>query len=554
MAVSILPTPQATVNLSTPNASALGIFADLNPYGSQRVSPEPAPLFMDPFDGSVVDVTNRWATGGTQVPTQATGAVSVQATVGASVANNSTLISQPTFVSPGLGFSVYGLTVTLEATQVNVVQVNRFWGKGQVTSFAYTTPVTDGVGFEVEGTVGALQCVLWAGGTKYVINSTNTALISSSVAGMSGSGTALPTGTAGSAYGKALTWQGGQHRYAIFVRSDVIYWFIEGQEVPVAVLSYLSPQVQTLPIRIASITNNAATSLAHTFQIGAMAVHDSTSSNRTISDATFPWRRGQVGINGGQSVKSSTIAGQSLAVTAATPVVGTGLAVAEAGSATFVVKNTVAATAFTGNPVIAFQQSDDNVSWGPLPVVRADTGTVATTHTLPAGGASTELLLSAELLGVNWIRVNVTTAQAANGMTVVTTPSGLPSVPVVAAQGLPQSSTLVSSSTAAISTALTATLAAVAGQFHYITAIEIQRYAGSALTGAATPYVVTTTNLPGSLAWSFDTAAAIGVSQIVLLNFQQPLKSSAVNTATTIVAPLSTGVIWRINVFYYTAP
>src|SRR5437762_2723512 len=93
-----------SASLTSPAAAALGIFALLNPYGAQRVSAEPTPVFFDPFDGGSIDTASRWAAAGTQVPTQANGQVTLAPTVGASVNNNATLISQPSFVSPGLGF------------------------------------------------------------------------------------------------------------------------------------------------------------------------------------------------------------------------------------------------------------------------------------------------------------------------------------------------------------------------------------------------------------------------------------------------------------------
>lgn len=303
-----------SVAVSTPAASALGIVGNVNPYGTQRVTVEPTPMFMDPFDGGTID-GNRWTTSGTQVPTQANGQITLAPTVGASVANNSVLASVPTFLSPGVSFLTYSCTVTLEAAQTNAVSVHRFWGKGQVTSFAYGTPVTDGVGFEVEGATGALQCVVYIGGTKYVLNSTITTNISTSVAGMGGAGVALPFGAVGSAYGKALSWPGGQHRYALMIRSDIIYWFVEGVDVPVAVLAYASPNVQGLPIRIHSITNNVGTSLANTFSVGAMAVNDNSAQNQTISDATYPWRRAYVS-SGGQ-LRSGPISNGAGTVTAA---------------------------------------------------------------------------------------------------------------------------------------------------------------------------------------------------------------------------------------------
>ena len=102
--------------------------------------------------------------------------------------------------------------------------------------------------------------------------------------------------------------------------------------------------------------------------------------------------------------------------------------------------------------------------------------------------------------------------------------------------------------------AVTLTLPAVAAQFHYITFIEIVKYAAAALTGAATPVTVTTTNLPGTPAFTFTTAGAIGTSERDIYNPNKAIKSAVVNTATTIVCPATTGVIWRVNVWYVASP
>jgi hypothetical protein len=112
--------------------------------------------------------------------------------------------------------------------------------------------------------------------------------------------------------------------------------------------------------------------------------------------------------------------------------------------------------------------------------------------------------------------------------------------------------TLAVTATAAAGQAVTATLPAVAGQFHYITAIQIVAYATAAKTGSATPVVVITTNLPGSPAFTFPTAMAIGTVLEQKFEFAVPLKSSVANTATTIVAPVNATAIWRINVTYRT--
>lgn len=102
--------------------------------------------------------------------------------------------------------------------------------------------------------------------------------------------------------------------------------------------------------------------------------------------------------------------------------------------------------------------------------------------------------------------------------------------------------------------AVTATLPApAAGLFHYITMIEITLYSAAARTGAAAPWVVTTTNLPGSPAFTFTTAGAIGTAERLVMPLEMPLRSSVAATATTIVGPVATGGIWRLNISYYTA-
>lgn len=143
--------------------------------------------------------------------------------------------------------------------------------------------------------------------------------------------------------------------------------------------------------------------------------------NVVISDAATYANKAKVGASGALGIESVLIASQTLNVTAATPVTGTGLAVTEAGAATFIVKNTVAATAYTGIPVIVFEQSDDNVSWAPLQVT-SPAGVTSSSPPIAPGAANAEQMFDCAIEGVNWVRVRVVTAQAANGMTVVTQP------------------------------------------------------------------------------------------------------------------------------------
>jgi hypothetical protein len=107
--------------------------------------------------------------------------------------------------------------------------------------------------------------------------------------------------------------------------------------------------------------------------------------------------------------------------------------------------------------------------------------------------------------------------------------------------------------TGAAGAAVTLTIPAVASQFHYLVSVEIEAYTTVARVGVAAPILVTSTNLPGSNVWTFATAAAIGSTDTKYFSFASPYKSSVVNTATTIVCPATTSVIWRVNVVYYSA-
>jgi hypothetical protein len=94
-----------------------------------------------------------------------------------------------------------------------------------------------------------------------------------------------------------------------------------------------------------------------------------------------------------------------------------------------------------------------------------------------------------------------------------------------------------------------------AGNFHHITELQIVKFAAATLTVAATPVLVTTTNLTGNPIFSFDApAAAQGTISIQQFQPSAPFKSAVANTATTIVCPATANVIWRINAAAYLGP
>lgn len=115
-----------------------------------------------------------------------------------------------------------------------------------------------------------------------------------------------------------------------------------------------------------------------------------------------------------------------------------------------------------------------------------------------------------------------------------------------------KAATLTVTATGAVGAAVTLTMPAVAGLRHYIDRISVLRSATAALTASATPVAVTATNIPGSPVLTFGSdAAGIGVDKELVLDFGGAgMAASAVNTATTVVCPAYTGVIWRVNVAY----
>lgn len=114
--------------------------------------------------------------------------------------------------------------------------------------------------------------------------------------------------------------------------------------------------------------------------------------------------------------------------------------------------------------------------------------------------------------------------------------------------------TLSVTATGAAAAAVTLTLPAVIGLFHNISYLSITAYTTVARTGTATPVIVTTSNLSGSPAFTFASAAPIGTTDIKSFDFPQPVKSLVANTATTIICPATASIIWRINIFYSTTP
>ncbi len=417
------------VSITSPAMAPFGIYSRMTPFGALRVTGEPTTMFWDVFDGATIDAV-KWATGGTIAPVQTGGAMSIAP--GTANSASTILHSQPSFGANGTGFNAFASVVTLESAAVSNSNQYRFWGVATAGGTpGYGSPANDAVGFEVDP-AGALNCVAYIGGTRYIINSTVASLISSSVAGAGGSGTAVPAGAIVTNLGSLLSWQGGSHRFGMHLRADSVFWYVEGQDKPVASANYLMPNTQTLPVKVVAQNNGSGTvSGAVTFLVNSIAIADTTAGNGSISDPTYPWRRARVGSNGGLAVRGASVAGTSGGVSAG----GTGtvgpLDVTEAGNLTVYVSNNPAATAWTGTPVLVFEQSFDSVSWAAMPLQRVDTGVVAATHTLPANTSNGAYTFNGPLQGVNYVRCRIITGPTTGALTVYLDPGGGQFMPFV---------------------------------------------------------------------------------------------------------------------------
>jgi len=248
--------------LTSPNALPLGMIGQVTSYGTLKVTTEGSELFVEPFDGVTVDTTNRWTqtiVGGATV-SQASGTLTMA--TGTTANNAAALSSQNQFRAVGLGFQIFGASLGLEAAALT--NNHRFWGLGtQPVSWAAATPIQDGAGFE-QDTTGALNAVTYSSGTRTIA-----AVLT------------RPT-------------DGLNHRYAMYIRADLVFWYVDTLEYPVASASWPPLGQQTLPIRFHSINHTSGPSSGPTFNILGVGMTETSHSGVQISDGTFAWRKATV--------------------------------------------------------------------------------------------------------------------------------------------------------------------------------------------------------------------------------------------------------------------
>ena len=229
---------------------------------------------------------------------------------------------------------------------------------------------------------------------------------------------------------------------------------------------------------------------------------------------------------------------------------GTGsLAVANAETQVVADGSSTISLVVTGTYVgtLIVEGSIDGTNWDSVPLKQINTG-----------GGSYVLTLASAVVG-RWqgpvgpyrlARVRMSVYTSGTAVVYLTADMGQGGDFPVLLKGLDLTLTI----TGAAAASVVATLPAVAGMYHYIGRVIVQRFAAALLVAGATPVLVTTTNLPGTRVLSFPAEAAVaGTMFSEVIEPTGPIRSSLVNTNTVITCPATTSVIWRVTVDYYAA-
>lgn len=384
---------QMTAITGTSAQAALGLIAKPSPFGTLQVQGSSTVLMSDTFDAAL-DTVNNWTLSGTTLPTASSGQVTLSLGTGTSL--SSVMVSQQLF-SPKLAPFSLPFQMNIGAAQTNP-NCHRFFGPGVVTSYAAATPVTDGFGFEVDVT-GALNAVVWVGGTRYVVNSTNVALITASGG--------WATGMFMSTLGQTMTYPAnGTAIVNIQYFNGYAYFYLSqsatGLDIPIGLASWI-PNVVSLPVRIAAITAASGTILATTFTGQSFLLGVGGGTNWTQSDPTFPWRQqtidasGRAAVNTPVLTSTGTITTQNL-VPAGVATAGSAVSLTTGGFPTLMIQTT---GVYTG--ALSLQMTVDNVNWvtvAGVPLLNVNTG--GNLATITSALAS---IFQADVAGATAVRV-----------------------------------------------------------------------------------------------------------------------------------------------------
>lgn len=216
------------------------------PPGFLSVTPAASTLFFDPFDGTVIDIVNRWGSpvlGGTGTVTQANGQLAIG--TGTTASNAGALTTIESFSSTATGFIQQGAALQLEAGTIQI-NTHRFIGQGTPNaSYTTATPLADAYGWEID-VDGLLKAVTYAGNVRTI-------------------------------WGQRPAFTDGfPHIYLTAVRSDAVLFFLDNLEEYVFAGGYQGASTSRLPFRLHMINGVTPPAVAPVFRSFAAAVVDSS--------------------------------------------------------------------------------------------------------------------------------------------------------------------------------------------------------------------------------------------------------------------------------------
>jgi hypothetical protein len=319
--------PINVITTAAEYANTLGtgsIYAQVTGYGNLRVTDEPSPILSEAFDA--LDTTTTWNT-----VTQVSGATVVQSagiitlTGGTTALAIGSLDSRPTFIGGSPGFLQVSWGIKLESvatvTTAFTATASRFWGVGSPGGGTFTTPTTatpiaDGVGWEIDFSTGNLLAVVYANGVRTTVANLTT--------------------------GGLIKNDGLYHRYTCYSRTDLVFWYIDSLDAPVAISNYNFSQIQTLAARI-HIVNKTPSPTSTVLICTDVSVADTAIRYAAISDGTYAWRKAKVNSVGALSATGTGTAGTADAGVLTVQGIASATAIAVAG-------DVAAASTDSGNP------------------------------------------------------------------------------------------------------------------------------------------------------------------------------------------------------------
>ena len=251
-----------------------GLAASVSAYNYLRVTDEPVALFSETFD--TLDTVNRWTLkNATGTATAAAGVLTVTSSTTASAYGG--CFTKPLFSNSGINFLAWGSAVQIPTfAQANAY---RFFGLGTAPATPTTAvPVTDGVGFEIDG-AGNLNAVIYESGVK-----SNTVAIPAAFKPANG------------AWG----------RYAIVMRADTIIFYVNSITVPAAVISFAALDVGSLPALFLSVAGATPPAASANILVMAFGIGDTGKNQQAVSDGTNPFIRATVKLASTESVGTDT--------------------------------------------------------------------------------------------------------------------------------------------------------------------------------------------------------------------------------------------------------